>query len=298
MNRILIYTLLMMFPLLSHAELRIFACEPEWAAVADEIGHDKVTTYSATTAMQDPHYIQARPSLIAQVRQADIVICSGAQLEIGWLPMLLAKANNPSVQPGSPGHIVASSLVQRLQIPTSVDRSQGDVHPEGNPHIHTDPHNISLVAAALSATMQQLDPDNALVYANGLKDFQGRWEQAIKGWEQRALPLKGKKVIAHHKSWPYLEQWLGLTEVANLEDVPGVPPTVSHLSNLASQYSNGGADFIIRASYQDSKPSEWLSERSKIPMLALPMTVGGDEKATNLFSYFDTLLDQFLGVTP
>ncbi len=298
MNRILIYTLLMMFPLMSHAELRIFACEPEWAAVADEIGHDKVTTYSATTAMQDPHYIQARPSLIAQVRQADIVICSGAQLEIGWLPMLLAKANNPSVQPGSPGHIVASSFVQRLEAPSSVDRSQGDVHPEGNPHIQTNPHNIALVAIALTERMQQLDPANAAAYADGLKKFQARWDEAISRWEQRALPLKNKKVITHHKSWPYLEQWLGLVEVANLEDVPGVPPTVSHLSDLASRYGKGGADFIIRAPFQDSKPSEWLSERGGIPMLALPLTVGGNDKSTNLFSFFDNILDQLLGVTP
>ena len=296
MKYLIYLTFLIALPLVAQADLRIFSCEPEWAALADEIGRDKVITYSATTARQDPHFIQARPSLIAQVRRADIVICSGAQLEIGWFPKLLSKANNPGVQPGNPGHFVASSFVKKLQIPTSVDRSQGDVHPEGNPHVQTNPHNITLIAHALAERMQQLDSSNAENYANGLNDFLNRWHNAIIRWEQRGAALKGEKIITHHKSWLYLEEWLGMVEVANLEAIPGIPPSVSYLSELATQFSNGGADYIIRTPYQDSKPSLWLSERSGIPMLVLPLTIGGTDKVTDLFSMFDDIIEQLLGM--
>jgi zinc/manganese transport system substrate-binding protein len=280
---------------LCQADLRIFACEPEWAALADEIGRDNVISYSATTALQDPHYIQARPSLIAQVRRADIVICSGAQLEIGWLPNLLSKGNNPGVLPGNPGHIVASNHVLRLDIPQNVDRSQGDVHPEGNPHVQSDPRNIKLVANELTRRMTQLDAVNADTYNENLDQFQQRWDQATVEWERRAAPLKGKKIITHHKSWPYLFKWLGMEEVANLEPVPGIPPSVSYLSSLAAQFKDGGADYIIRTPYQNSNSSAWLTERSGIPMLVLPLTVGGTDGARDLFSMFDDIIDRLLG---
>ena len=133
--------LMLLLPLGAQGQLNIFACEPEWAALALEIGRERVTAYSATTALQDPHYIQARPSLIAKVRKADLVICSGAQLEIGWLPLLLQKANNRKVLPGSPGYVEASNFVERLDTTTNVDRAQGDIHPLGNPHVQTNPHH-------------------------------------------------------------------------------------------------------------------------------------------------------------
>jgi zinc/manganese transport system substrate-binding protein len=280
-----------------HADLNIFACEPEWAALADEIGGDRVDSSSATTALQDPHYIQARPSLISRVRRADIVICSGAQLEIGWLPLLLTKANNPKVQAGSTGHLFASDYVDKLQIPTNFDRSQGDVHPEGNPHVHTNPHNITIIASILAQRMMQLDKQNSNIYQQRLDHFIQRWNDAIVIWEDRIKPLKGKKVISHHNSWPYLLRWLGMEEVANLESTPGIPPSVSYLSNLASQFSSGGADYIIRTPFQNVKPSQWLSERSGIPMILLPLTIGGTEKANNLFAMFDDIIDRFLETT-
>ena len=134
------------------AKLQVFACEPEWAALADEVGGDLVETYSATTALQDPHYIQARPSLIAKVRRADLVICSGAQLEIGWLPALLQKANNRRVMPGTDGYFEASNFVLRVDATANVDRAQGDIHPQGNPHIQTNPHNLAAVAPVLDVS--------------------------------------------------------------------------------------------------------------------------------------------------
>jgi zinc/manganese transport system substrate-binding protein len=291
--------LLLVMPLLpapAWAGLSVFACEPEWAALAEAIGEGHVEASSATSALQDPHYIQARPSLIARVRKADLVICSGAQLEIGWLPLLLSKANNPKVLPGKPGFLEASSLVRRLEIPAVVDRSQGDMHPQGNPHIQTNPHNVGIVARALGQRLGELDPGNTEAYASATQDFLRRWNEAIVRWEGRAEPLRGKRVVAHHKSWAYLEDWLKLQEVATLEPVPGIPPTAGHLSALLADLGTDGtgADFIIRAPFQSPKPSEWLQERTGIPAVMLPLTVGGSDRAVDLFSLFDDLIDRLL----
>ncbi|MGB5346597.1 MAG: zinc ABC transporter substrate-binding protein [Woeseia sp.] len=289
--------LLMLLPLSAHAEISIFACEPEWAALAVEIGAQHVDVYSATTALQDPHYIQARPSLIAKVRNADLVICSGAELEIGWLPVLLQKANNRKVLPGTPGYLEASSLVTRLDATANLDRAGGDIHPLGNPHVQTDPRNVALIATALAQRMADLDVANAAAYQAGLADFQSRWGEAVARWEQSAAALRGKRVITHHKSWVYLERWLGLIEVANLEEIPGLPPTAGHLSRLVAQFGQGGADVIIRAPYQDKRASAWLAERSGIAAVVLPLTVGGTDEATDLFSLFDDIIDRLLGAT-
>ena len=288
---------MVIMPLVSSADLRIFACEPEWASLAEEIGGELVDTSSATTAFVDPHYIQARPSLISKVRRADLVICSGAQLEIGWLPVLLQKANNRDVMPGSPGYFEASSFVLRLDATSNTDRAQGDIHPFGNPHVQTNPHNIAAIATALADRMQQLDPENKDAIAAQAADFSIRWNDAIAAWEEKAAPLHGKRAITHHKSWVYLEHWLGIVEVANLEAVPGLPPTTAHLSKLVSQFIDGGADFIIRSTYQDDRPSDWLKDRTGIQAVMLPLTVGGTDNAKDLFTLFDEIIDRLLGVS-
>lgn len=293
--RALMACLLLAAPVAASAQLRVFACEPEWAALAGEIGGALVETHSATTALQDPHYIQARPSLIAKVRRADLVICSGAQLEIGWLPALLQKANNPGVLPGADGYMEASSFVIRLDATGNVDRSQGDIHPLGNPHIQTDPRNILAVARALAARMSSLDSFNSETYSENFKSFHERWAAAIETWEARAEPLRGTRVITHHKSWVYLERWLGLEEVANLEAIPGLPPTAAHLSRLTQQFEHGGADIIIRSPYQDDKPALWLSARIGVDAVVLPLTVGGTAGATDLFTLFDDIINRLLG---
>jgi zinc/manganese transport system substrate-binding protein len=297
MYRYFTFLVLALLPPVSHADLDVFACEPEWAALAVEIGGDLVEADSATTALQDPHYIQARPSLIARVRNADLLVCSGAQLEIGWLPVLLKKSNNPDVMPGNPGYFEASLFVQRLEATSGADRAQGDIHPQGNPHVQTNPHNVSLIGRALAERMAELDPDNAAAYQGGFEDFKTRLDQAIAEWTARAAPLKGKRVITHHKSWVYMERWLGLEEVANLEPIPGLPPTAGHLSQLVSRFSDGGADVIIRAPYQDDRASEWLMERTGIPAVILPLTVGGTEEATDLFALYSDMIDRLLEAT-
>ncbi len=294
MNRIILVFALCCAPLAAQAALDVFACEPEWAALAREIGGELVEAESATTALQDPHYIQARPSLIADVRRADLVICSGAQLEIGWLPMLLRKGNNRNVMPGNPGYFEASLYVQRLGATSAVDRSQGDIHPQGNPHVQTNPHNVVLIGRALAERMAELDPENAATYRGRFEDFRTRFNAAILEWEKRAAPLAGLRIITHHKSWVYLEDWLGLEEVANLEPIPGMPPTAGHLSALVSRFGNDGADVIIRSPYQDNRASEWLMKRTQIPAIVLPLTIGGTDGATDLFTLYEDIVTRLL----
>lgn len=282
----------------AQASVKVFACEPEWAALAEAIAGDLVSVSVATTALQDPHYIQARPSLIAKVRRADLVICSGAQLEIGWLPALLQKANNPKVRPGASGYFEASSFVLRLGATDDVDRAGGDIHPFGNPHVQTDPHNIAVIAKALSGRLQEIDPAESERYQERFVEFRSRWLAAVTVWEAKAKQLRGLRVITHHNSWVYLVKWLGMEQVATLEAVAGLPPTATYLSRLNRDFKDGGADVIIRSPYQDAKPSEWLAQRSGVPAIELPLTVGGTDKADDLFGLFDDIIDRLLEATP
>ena len=276
------------------AALRVFACEPEWAALAQELGGNLVDVSSATTALQDPHQIQAKPSLIARVRNADLVVCTGAELEIGWLPPLLQQSGNAKVQPGQPGNLAASDFVRKLEIPTQVDRSQGDVHAAGNPHIQTDPRTFAAVAPALGARLQQLDPAHAAQYAQRQADFLQRWQQATARWSAKAAPLKGTAVASQHKGFAYLYDWLGLKEVTVLEPKPGVEPTVSHLQEVLATLKAQPVRMVVYAAYQDGRASEWLSKNSGIPVVMLPFTVGGSPAAKDLFSLFDDTVTRLL----
>lgn len=274
----------------THAALNVFTCEPEWAALVRELAGDRAEVYSATAATQDPHHIQARPSLIAKVRRAELLVCTGAELEIGWLPVLLQRANNPKVLPGRAGHFEAADYVTLLERPTRVDRAEGDVHPAGNPHFHLDPRNILRVAAPLAERLGQLDSTNRAHYESRLADFRSRWEQAVARWEQEGASLRGMPVVTQHKGWVYLFDWLGLEEIAVLEPKPGVPPSSAHLSAVLQQLQQRPARMVIRAAYQESRPSEWLAGRTKIRPVELPFAVGGAPDAGDLFGLFEATL--------
>lgn len=278
----------------SHAALNVLACEPEWAALATELGGDKVKVSSATTALQDPHRIEARPSLIARTRNADLLACTGLELEVGWLPILLQQSGNPKIAPGQPGYFEAGNYVQRLEVPSRVDRSEGDVHAAGNPHIQQDPRNIAQVADALVKRLSEIDPANAAYYQSRHKDFAARWNAAMTKWAQQAAPLKGVAIVEHHKNMEYLIHWLGLRRVGTLEPKPGVEPSAAHLSGLLNQLQHQPAKMVIRAAYQDGRASQWLSEHAHIPAVVLPFTVGGDDKAKDLFSVFDNTVQRLL----
>jgi zinc/manganese transport system substrate-binding protein len=277
--------------------LNVFACEPEWAALAQELGGDKVKVTSATTALQDVHHIEARPSLIARARNADLLVCTGAELEIGWLPLLLSQSGNKQIQPGQPGYLEAAASVIKMDVPRLVDRSQGDVHPAGNPHIHLDPQNIAKVGEALSARLTQLDAANAETYKTRAAAFQKKWREATQKWDVQAVPLKGVAVVVYHKDLSYLLRWLGMRDLASLEPKPGVPPTTGHLSELLAKLQSEPAKMILRSAYSDPKAAAWLSERAKIPAVTLPYTVGGNEQAKDLFGLFDDTVQRLLAAT-
>ncbi|MDI1361575.1 zinc ABC transporter substrate-binding protein [Methylotenera sp.] len=278
----------------AQAALNVFACEPEWGALAQELGGDKVTVFTATNALQDVHHIEAKPSLVAQLRKADLLVCTGSELEIGWLPVLLRQAGNTNVLAGKAGNFEAAHYVRMLEIPSRLDRADGDVHPGGNPHIQTDPRNISKVGDALSQRLAEIDAPNALFYQAKHKDFAQRWQDASKRWEAQAAPLKGMAIVVQHKGFPYLEDWLGLREVATLEPKPGVEPTSSHLNEVLTQLERQPAKMVIRAAYNSERPSQWLSEKAKIPAVALPFTVGGSDRAKDLFSLFNDTVQRLL----
>lgn len=287
--------LLMGVALPAGATLSVLACEPEWGALAQELGGDKVSVYVATTAMQDPHHIQARPSLISHARSSDLLVCTGAELEIGWLPILLRQSGNDKIQPGRPGYFEAASWVRMLEIPARLDRAEGDVHPGGNPHIQTDPRNIALAADALAKRLGQIDPANAAYYQSRHASFSQRWHAAMQRWEKQAAALRGVPIAVQHKGFPYLENWLGLREVAVLEPKPGVEPSSAYLSQLLTQLQKQPARMVIRAAYNDGRPSAWLAEREKIPGVELPFTVGGNARAHDLFGLFDDTVERLLG---
>jgi zinc/manganese transport system substrate-binding protein len=279
----------------AHAGLNVFACEPEWGALATQIGGDKVSVFTATTAHQDPHQIQARPALIARLRAADLVVCTGAELEIGWMPVLLRQAANERVQPGSPGHFEAAQQVRLLEVPAQLDRAQGDIHAAGNPHIQTDPRNIATVAAALTRRMAQVDPADAAAFAAGGQNFSGRWAAATQRWTQKAAPLRGTAIAAYHKNWTYLEDWLGLREIATIEPKPGIPPGSQYLSQLVAELPAKGVRVILYAAYEEPRGSQFVAERIGATAVMLPFTVGGTDRASDLFGLFDDTIDRLTG---
>src|SRR6266446_5982621 len=243
------------------AALNVFTCEPEWAALAQELGGDKVSVYSATTALQDPHRIEARPSLIARIRSSDLLICSGSELEIGWIPLLLTQSGNPRVQLGNPGYFEASKYVVKLEITKVIDRALGDLHPGGNPHVHTDRRNIAMLAQAL---------------------------------EERMAQLKEVPIVVYHKNFPYFINWTGRREAGSLEPKPGLPPTPAHLADLVDRMKVQPAKVIVYSPYNSPQAAQFLSESTKIPAVMLPFTVGGTDKAKDLFGLFDDTIGRLL----
>lgn len=278
----------------AHANLNVFACEPEWGALVQELAGGKADIYVATTGLQDPHRVEARPSLIAKARAADLAVCTGAELEIGWLPMIQQQTANPKIAPGAPGHFEAAALLQLKEIPAAFDRAAGDIHSQGNPHIQTDPRNLLAISAPLAQKMAELDPSNAGVYSARQADFAKRFTAAIAKWQQEAAPLRGTPVLVEHLNWVYLEGWLGLQRVAPLEPKPGVPASSGYLASVLDKLKAQPAKFIIRAAYEDDRPSQFIAARTGLPVATLPFTVGGNEQAKDLFALYEDTIRRLL----
>ncbi|MBI2307231.1 MAG: zinc ABC transporter substrate-binding protein [Rhodocyclales bacterium] len=290
--------LLALLALPAHAALNVFATVPEWAALAKEIGGSRVAVYAATHGLQDPHRIEAKPSLIARARSAQLVVATGAELEVGWLPVVLRESGNRNIQPGRPGYFEAASAVALVDVPKVLDRAHGDVHAAGNPHIQTDPRNILKVAEALAARMAELDPAEATAYRSGVQAFAAKWRAALARWEKAAAPLRGVPVLVQHRAFPYLTDWLGLREVGVLEPRPGVEASAAYLAEVLARQATQPARMVLRPAYQHDAPSRWIAERAKIPAVTVPFTVGGTPEAGDLFALFDDTLRRLLAALP
>ena len=285
----------MVKPSPASAEVQIFACEPEWAALASEIGGDVAHVYSATHGRQDPHYIRARPSLIAQVRQADVLFCSGAGLEEGWLPVLLQRGARVTIQRDQPGHLMASEHVRMLDPPSLVDRSQGHVHAEGNPHVQLLPENIAFLATELARRLTVIDPDNAEVYRRQLSVFQERWKDATANWMERTSHLEGMPVVVHHEAWAYLFE-LDRHQASCVDRTPTRCPSDRQPSAIGVGTGpkcrcRRHSPCSVRAFRGDGV----AFRQGRIPIVDLPFTVGGQEGVDDLFDLFEvtiTLLEE------
>lgn len=269
--------------------LNIFVCEPEWKALIHSHAPD-ANIYSATTAKQDPHYVQARPSLIAKIRQADLAMCSGSELEVGWLPMLQVRSGNPAVQDSAPTMLYASDMVDMLDTHDHVDRSMGDIHAHGNPHVQFAAEYMIPISREVTKRLQWVDPENAHIYMrNGMK-FRASWRNKLAEWETKAEPLQGKKVVGYHATYRYLFDWLNMEQIADLEPKPGISPTTSHLQSL-TKLDPASFDAIVYSSHQDPRPANWLNQQINKPTLQLPLTVA---EGRSLDQMYDQVIDELL----
>jgi zinc/manganese transport system substrate-binding protein len=280
----------------AHAALKVLATTSDWAALVNEIGGEQVNVYVATSALQDVHRVDAKPSLVARARTADLVVATGAELEIGWLPVLIQESGNRRIQPGNPGYFEVSSVLTLAEKPEHFDRSLGDIHPQGNPHVQLDPHNIARIARALTERLSQLDGAHAQYYQQRAQDFDTRWQAATQRWESQAAPLKGTPVVVMHSDQTYLCRWLGLKQIAAIEPKPGMPPTAGYLGQLVTKLKATPPRVIMLNAYNDPKAAKWLSERVQAPTVVLPFSVGGTPEAKDLFGLFDDTINRLLAV--
>ncbi|MGP9831868.1 metal ABC transporter substrate-binding protein [Marinobacter sp. NSM] len=275
------------------ANLNVFACEPEWASLVSALLPDANIT-TATTAWQDPHYIEARPSLIAAMSKADLAVCTGASLEAGWLPSLISRAANRKIQPGSDGLFFAADHAPLHQSHDHVDRSMGDVHPEGDPHLHLSPDAIPRVVDALAKRLASLAPNQATAIQRRYIRWRGDWNQERQQWRVAAQRLEGTEVVTQHSTFDYLLRWLNVNVAADLEPKPGLPPSSRHLRDVLATPSISDASVILVASYQDDRPATWLSNQSGIPKVVLPGTVTGEPGQQTLQEVIGLIIEALL----
>jgi zinc/manganese transport system substrate-binding protein len=276
----------------AHASLQVFACEPEWAALTRAVAGDRAEVHTAIAPDQDAHQVQARPSLISRVRSADLVICTGAGLEAGWLPLLLDRARNPAVrQP--PGLFLATNQVTLKEVPETVDRSDGDIHAAGNPHVHLDPERMASIARALGARLARLDEKHARQYETHAESLAGELETLASELREQGRTLRGQAVVVHHRDWRYLLDWLGLSRAAELEPQPGVPPTPGHLGSLVDRVAERDAQLILYRKVNGDRAARWLAKRTPACAVELPYTVG-EQGTSDLSGFYQQLVNQLV----
>ncbi|HEX3036788.1 MAG TPA: metal ABC transporter substrate-binding protein [Thermodesulfobacteriota bacterium] len=276
------------------AKVKVVASVPAFAAIAEEIGGDRVEVESLSKGYQDPHFVDAKPSYVLKLNRADMLIYNGLDLEIGWLPILVTGARNSKILPGNTGNLDCSTLIPNLlEVPTTrVDRSMGDIHPGGNPHYMLDPKNGIAVASGIASRLKELDSKNASFYDERLRDFIRRLNAKTKEWEAKLSPYKGTQVVTYHKSWVYLSNWAGLQEMGYVEPKPGIPPSPSYVADLIRKMRQMDVKLIIVESYYPRKVPALISEKTGSSLLVLPASVGGRDGINTYFDLLDVIVDE------
>ncbi|MFA6137838.1 MAG: zinc ABC transporter substrate-binding protein [Sulfurimonas sp.] len=284
-----IFTLLFLTPLSLFANLSIAVTYPYIGALTKAIGADKVDTVVLAKGNWDPHFVVPRPSLIAKVRDADALIMNGGQLEIGWLPPLIDRASNPKIATNAKTFLDLSQHVELLQKPTSVDRSGGDVHPDGNPHFHLDPNNILILAGSVKEFLISIDSQNSAVYEKNYAQFSDMWNKKLDMWKSKMADKNALKVVQYHNVMAYFNHAYGLTSIATIEPLPGIPPSSKHTMELIELIKKESPCCILHDVYHDTKTAEFISEKSGIKVVTMPHDIGALENIEDLVSLFDYL---------
>lgn len=277
----------------SAAQVQIVTSVPDYAAIAKEIGGDKVEVISLAKGYQDPHFVDAKPIFVSKLNQADLLVYNGLEMEIGWLPILITGARNSDILAGnSLGHYNASSSIkEKLEVHSGpVDRSMGDIHPGGNPHFMLDPNNGIPVARGIAARLTQIDPENASYYEENFNNFVSTLKLKISEWNSQLAPYKGTKVVTYHQLWVYFLKWANFKEIGTIEPKPGIPPTPSHVADLIKRMEALNARLIISANYYPQKTPQIIAQKTGATYLALPAMVEGREGINTYFELMDTLV--------
>ncbi len=292
MKKVLIaLTAILLFSMTAFADkVRVVTTYPYIANIVEHIGKGNVNVRPLARGDYDPHTITPKPSFIAKLRNADLLVINGAQLEIGWLPPLLKQANNPAVNPGSPGFLDLSLLVKLVDVPKSVSREQGDMHPDGNPHYYLDPHNIPMLAKGIASKLSSLDSAHASIYAMNLDDFLKSWNGKCAQWDAALSIYKGKKVIEYHKNYDYLLRRYGIQLAGTIEPLPGIPPTSKHVETLEKVIGTTAVWRILQDVYNSDEASRHLSKKFSIKMVKLPHDIGAVSESEGIFSLFDEIV--------
>jgi zinc/manganese transport system substrate-binding protein len=270
--------------------LHVVAAYPYIGNLVEKIGGQNVRVFVLARGDYNPHVIIPRPSFIAKVRRADLLVISGAQLEIGWLPPLLRQANNPAVQPGEQGFLDLSRSVTLIDVPAAVSREHGDVHPEGNPHFYLDPENMLVLAQAVRDKLSELDPGGAWYYQGNHEEFAGLWRAKLGEWSEKMLPLRNTRVIEYHKIYDYLLRRYGLILAGTVEPLPGIPPTSKHIERLEALLEIQPARFALQDVYNPDDASRHLADKLSMKLLFLPHDVGAVQEVSDISALFDELV--------
>ncbi|HZD84279.1 MAG TPA: metal ABC transporter substrate-binding protein [Gemmatimonadaceae bacterium] len=277
------------------AQIRVVATTPDLASVAREIGGDKVSVVALAKPTEDPHYVDAKPSHIVTLNRADALIEGGAELELGWLPPLLENSRNSKISAGAPGRIVASDGVKMLEVPTSFDRSKGDVHSLGNPHFMIDPVTVKIVARNIANHLAQVDPKNAATYNGNLSRFNAKLDAKYADWQKQLAPYRGARIVTYHKDFVYFAERFGLNIVDELEPKPGIAPSPAHLAQVIGKMKAGNAKVILVQPFQNRKTAETVARQTGATVLDTPEQPGAASNTNTYFDMMDNLVHTLAG---